>query len=153
MESRAVGSETVTELSRRRQPDESPLLALGRPVLRIDAVSGNPQDLSAPIPGEPEWMQTLRQGGDGPARHGAGKDLAVEDARHPDCRPVACHAFNQTMPGIDREDRLRLDGRCRREGHHADQRSAPAINFCSLEWIADEPATYSPRSSARSAPR
>jgi len=34
-----------------------------------------------------------------------------------------------------------------------DQRSAPATSFWSLLWTAAEPATYSPRSKARSAPR
>ena len=117
------------------------------------AVGCNPKALSASIPGNCERMDSGGQRRDRSASRATGEDLPIEDAGNPDRRSVACDALDEAVFRIDRKDRLRLDRRCCSEGQQADQRSAPAISFCSLEWIELEPATNSPRSSARSAPR
>lgn len=98
-------------------------------------------------------MESGRQSGEDPAVRPASEDLTIEHARDPDGRAVAGDALDETVLGIDGQDRLRLYRRRRSEGQKADQRSAPAISFWSLEWIADEPATNSPRSNDRSEPR
>src|SRR5437763_17027208 len=117
------------------------------------AISGDPQALAGCIPGDGEWVQWRRERGDRSAGGAAGKYLPIEDARYPDRLAVAGNAFDQPVPWIDRQHCLRLNGRRSDERKQADQRSAPAISFCSLEWIDPAAATYSPRSNARSDPR
>jgi hypothetical protein len=105
------------------------------------------------IPCQRKRMQSGRERGQRPATRVAGDDLTVENARHEDGRAIARDAFDEAVLWVDREERLRLDRSCRGKGQQSDQRKAPAMSFWSLEWMAEDPATYSPRSKARSAPR
>ncbi len=98
-------------------------------------------------------MQSRRKRRNCPAAGTASEDLPVKNARYENGRTVARDAFDEPVFGIDGEERLRLDRGRRSKGQKADQRKAPAMSFCSFEWIADDPARYSPRSNARSAPR
>ena len=78
-------------------------------------------------------MERLRQDRQRPAFCPTGEDLAIENARNPDRRPVAGDAFDQAVTGIEGQHRLRLDGGGGSQDREADQRSAPAISFWSLE--------------------
>ena len=74
-------------------------------------------------------MKRRWQRGDHAASGRAGENLPVEDARNPDRRAVARNAFDEAVPGIDREERLRLNRCGGSEGQQADQRRAPAMSF------------------------
>src|SRR5690348_11248863 len=137
-----LGCQAVTDLSPGRETDHRPAVAWldGRYAGR--AIRRDPQDLAAPVPGETERVQRLGQGRDRPAGPGAGQNLPVENARHPDGRAVAGDAFDEAAPWLDSENCPRLGGRRCSEGQQPDQRNAPPTSFCSLEWMALDAATY-----------
>ena len=114
-------------------------------------------------------MKRSRKRRERPAAGSAGEDLPVEDARHPDRPAVTRHAFNQAMPGIDRQHGLRLDSR--RSGERQQRRSPKrsgdqllklAVNgrrcsdiFAALEHlvrtpiVGHEPACFADQQNAR----
>ena len=72
------------------------------------AVGGDPQPLARCIPGDGERMQRRRQGGDRPAGRCGRRGSGGRGCSTPKWSAVAGNAFDQPMPGVDRQHRLRL---------------------------------------------